>query len=263
MRRGLDWYKRDPIAFLDAVQGFGPELIGAYAVILDLIYARGGETKRDDRHLSGVMGCSIRKAKSLTDELIERDKIQFYDGFMTNSRAKREAKSRREVSEARAKQGRKGGVKSGQSRKNNNLDEPKGSSKNEAEKIREDKRRKEKNIEEKKNPTYSMAGNDQPKTEKRATRLSPDWEPSQDEINFAFNEGLTHEQVKREADKFKDYWIGVSDQKGTRQNWQSTWRNWIRNGRDWRQASNARSGGPHEALFAGFERSANKNDQGA
>jgi uncharacterized protein YdaU (DUF1376 family) len=123
MKQGLDWYKRDPRAFIDGVQGLGPDLIGAYAVLLDLIYARGGETTRDDRHLSGLMGCSIRKATALTDALIERGKLEADGDLITNSRAKSEAKSRRKLSETRAKAGRKGGEKSSSSNEDNELQE--------------------------------------------------------------------------------------------------------------------------------------------
>jgi uncharacterized protein YdaU (DUF1376 family) len=78
------WYKRDPQKFLGGVQGMGPELIGAYAVILDLIYAREGDYPRDDRHLSGVLGCSIRKARALTEDLLDLGKIRIRDGKITN-----------------------------------------------------------------------------------------------------------------------------------------------------------------------------------
>ncbi|PSH68576.1 hypothetical protein CU102_12490 [Phyllobacterium brassicacearum] len=81
----------------------GPELIGAYIVLLDLIYARGGETMRDDRHLAGILGCSIRKATSLTDGLVEQNKIQFEDGYLSNLRAKRDVKSARNSYETRSK----------------------------------------------------------------------------------------------------------------------------------------------------------------
>ncbi|PSH68482.1 hypothetical protein CU102_11935 [Phyllobacterium brassicacearum] len=81
----------------------GPELIGAYIVLLDLIYARGGETMRDDRHLAGILGCSIRKATSLTDGLVEQNKIQFEDGYLSNLRAKRDVKSARNSYETRLK----------------------------------------------------------------------------------------------------------------------------------------------------------------
>lgn len=65
----------------------GPELIGAYAVILEIIYARHGDMPRDDRHLAGVLGCSIRKARSLTEQLIALEKIKIVDGKIVNRKA--------------------------------------------------------------------------------------------------------------------------------------------------------------------------------
>lgn len=103
MKHGLEWYKHEPRAFIDGVQGMGPELIGAYIILLDLIYARGGETLRDDRHLAGILGCSIRKATSLTEGLIEQKKIQFQAGYLSNSRAKRDVKSARNTYETKSK----------------------------------------------------------------------------------------------------------------------------------------------------------------
>lgn len=81
------WYKRDPQAFLGGVQGMGPELIGAYAVIIEILYARHGDMPRDDRHLSGVLGCSIRKARALTEQLIALEKIQIIGGKIVNRKA--------------------------------------------------------------------------------------------------------------------------------------------------------------------------------
>ncbi|MER9652521.1 DUF1376 domain-containing protein [Mesorhizobium sp. M0152] len=103
MKAGLEWYKHEPRAFLDGVQGLGPDVIGAYIVLLDLIYARGGETKRDDRHLSGILGCSIRMATSLTDKLIDLGKLSFEGDLITNSRAKSDTKSARNGYETRSK----------------------------------------------------------------------------------------------------------------------------------------------------------------
>ena len=138
--RGLTWYKRDPIRFLDGVQGLGPDVIGAYAVLLDLIYARGGETRRDDRHLSGVLGCSVRKATALTERLIDVGKIDFHDGFITNSRAKTQAKSSRNLSEARANAGRKGGESGTGESKNRYLAQASAQANASIDKRREEKR---------------------------------------------------------------------------------------------------------------------------
>lgn len=103
MKHGLEWYKHDPRAFIDGVQGMGPDLIGAYIVLLDLIYARGGETPRDDRHLAGILGCSMRKATVLTESLIERQKIEYQSGLLSNSRARRDVKLARNSYETRVK----------------------------------------------------------------------------------------------------------------------------------------------------------------
>lgn len=117
MRRGLTWYRREPLAFLDGVQGLGPDLIGAYAVLLDLIYARDGETLRDDRHLAGILGCGVRKARALTDDLIARGKLRQDGNRITNPGASRRIKRAQEFSESRSKAGRNGGVKSGETRR--------------------------------------------------------------------------------------------------------------------------------------------------
>lgn len=118
MKRGLTWYKRDPIAFLDGVQGLGPENIGGYAVILDLLYARAGEMPRDDRHLSGILGCSIRKAAAITDTLLERGKIRSENGLITNTRVEDEASERRSINLHRVEAGRKGGETTVKRRRN-------------------------------------------------------------------------------------------------------------------------------------------------
>ena len=59
----------------------------------------------------------------------------------------------------------------------------------------------------------------------RGTRLSPDWQPSLEEIDFARREGI---EVDREVERFRDYWIAQAGQKGVKANWSATWRNWCR-----------------------------------
>lgn len=115
------WYKRSPRDFLDGVQGMGPELIGAYAVILELIYARGGDLPRDDRHLAGVLGCSIRKARALTDGLIKVGKLHLVAGKLTNDRAEKVLNERRNQRETVVKPTRNGGEKAIDMSEINNL----------------------------------------------------------------------------------------------------------------------------------------------
>lgn len=116
------WYKRDPQAFLGGVQGMGPELIGVYAVILEIIYARHGDMPRDDRHLSGVLGCSIRKARSLTEQLIALEKIRIEDGKIVNRRASETILERKKQRETNAKPTRNGDENEPTLNENNHLD---------------------------------------------------------------------------------------------------------------------------------------------
>ncbi len=72
---GQAWYRHYATKFLDGVVGMPPDQIGAYIVVLDLIYARGGAIPNDTRWLSGHMGCSTRAAGALVLRLIQRGKL--------------------------------------------------------------------------------------------------------------------------------------------------------------------------------------------
>lgn len=64
--------------------------------------------------------------------------------------------------------------------------------------------------------------------EKRGSRLSAEWILPPEWAEFGTIEGLDAEAVRREADRFRDYWISVPGQRGIKRDWQATWRNWIR-----------------------------------
>lgn len=75
----------------------------------------------------------------------------------------------------------------------------------------------------------------------RGTRLPADWSLSAELGNWAMTEGLTREQVIREADAFRDYWIAKPGAGGRKSDWDATWRNWIRKRDEYRN----RRGGSH------------------
>ena len=64
----------------------------------------------------------------------------------------------------------------------------------------------------------------------RGTRLSQDWELSEDQKQFCKQERPDLDPIKVSAG-FKDYWISVSGAKGVKKDWDATWRNWVRNQR--------------------------------
>lgn len=63
----------------------------------------------------------------------------------------------------------------------------------------------------------------------RGTRLPDDWEVSAAGVEFSYTQGMTDQSIITESDKFRDYWHAVSGQKGVKNDWDATWRNWIRN----------------------------------
>lgn len=106
---GQPWYRHNPRDFLDGIVGMTPDLIGAYIVTLDLIYARGGPIPNEQRWLGGVMGCSPRAATSLVNRLVEAGKLHLIDGKLTNDRASFEIENAASFARKQVENGAKGG----------------------------------------------------------------------------------------------------------------------------------------------------------
>ena len=64
-------------------------------------------------------------------------------------------------------------------------------------------------------------------TGKRGTRINPDWYPTQTVIDTIKNE-YPNLDLRAEHNDFTDYWLGVSGQRGTKLDWDATWRKWMR-----------------------------------
>lgn len=205
---GRPWYKRCGADFIEGTMGLSLEEKGAYSLCLDLIYSHGGPIADDARWLAGICGVSVRKWSALRQRLIDTDKLFAEGGRLGNKRASKELFISSEISRERAENGSKGGNKSAETRsiasENKDLDEAKS-------KLL-DKSREEK----KEEPNGSS---------RRGTRIPGDWVP--DEI-FARQEGLSADECQREAEKFRDYWRGVSGQRGVKADWPATWKNWVR-----------------------------------
>jgi hypothetical protein len=65
-------------------------------------------------------------------------------------------------------------------------------------------------------------------SKKKGSRLSPDWQLPKDWGLWAIDQGMDELSVRREADRFRDYWIGVAGARGVKLDWLATWRNWVR-----------------------------------
>jgi uncharacterized protein YdaU (DUF1376 family) len=111
MSSSRPWYKRYASDFISGTLRLSLEEKGAYSLILDLIYDRGGPIPDDPRYIAGVCGCSVRKWNAIRNRLLEMGKIEISAAGITNSRADKEIENAAKFSDERAESGRKGGEK--------------------------------------------------------------------------------------------------------------------------------------------------------
>lgn len=147
MRRGLEWYRREPVAFLGGVQGLTSKEIAVYTIVLDLIYQHGGEINNDARWIAGwIDDMGPAAVRNTIESLVDKGKIFIQDDTkISQKRAENEVKTQNERRKTKSVSGRLGGVQSGISRsessKNNDLNEATASQS--GEQIREDKIRED------------------------------------------------------------------------------------------------------------------------
>lgn len=111
---GLPYYKRYPRDFIEGTVGMPLELKGAYSLVLDLIYMQNGKLPDDARYISGLLGCTIRKWKSLRNQLLSIGKVYVNGEFLSNYRADNLLETQRSYQLNQAEKGRT-------SNKNNDL----------------------------------------------------------------------------------------------------------------------------------------------
>lgn len=199
---GLPYYKAYPRDFIEGTIGMPFEIKCAYRVVLDLIYMQGGDLPDDDRYISGLLGCSVRKWKSIRSHLVEADKIQVNGDFLTNYRAVSEL-------ETLAKLQHKQRENALGPNKNKGLPKP-----------RLNHTEPEPDIEKREAKAS-------PK--KTGSRLPENWVLPSAWGAWAVDEGWPESVVRLEAEKFRDYWIAKTGKDATKADWLATWRNWMRN----------------------------------
>ncbi len=143
---GLDWYKRQPIAFLKDARGLAEREFAVYALIVDLLYIHGGTIDNDPKFLAGhfedIGAAAVRRSIAKLDAN-PKITLTVTETEITQKRAKNEAKTREKLRENRRETGKKGGESSAKKRatykENNDLAEPSASPEIQAEKRREEK----------------------------------------------------------------------------------------------------------------------------
>lgn len=111
------WYRRFPSDFISGTLGMTLEEKGAYGIVLDLIYDRGGPIPDDSRFIAGACNCSVRKWNAIRDRLLIMGKLVMVEGdSLSNRRAEKELEIVETEARKAAENGRKGGEKSAETR---------------------------------------------------------------------------------------------------------------------------------------------------
>ena len=111
---GLPWYKRDPDAFITGcVNGnLTLEEVGAYALLIDEMYRRGGPLVDDPRHGCAYLRCDPRVWIRLRASLIRKGKIYATSGgLISNLRVEQELRAQYDMREKRSRAARSGQAK--------------------------------------------------------------------------------------------------------------------------------------------------------
>ncbi len=144
MKTGADWYKRRPNSYLGGVVGMTAKQHCVYSLVLDLLYAHGGEIKNNPAWIAGwIADMGAAAVRNTISELIDLGKLIENSGKITEKHAKNEAKTREELSEIGKNLAEKRWKKEGRHEEKQEDVDAKRINENDADKIREDKRRKE------------------------------------------------------------------------------------------------------------------------
>jgi len=228
----LPYYKRFPRDFIDGTIGLDLEVKGAYAIVLDLIYMRDGRLEDDSKYISGQLGCSVRKWRSILEFLVSKKKLSYVNGFISNSRADKLMDEQRSFVEKQSENGNKPKKNKVQEKPelkpnvkpNSNQSESEPESKN---KKQDDKSSlKENDLFETDEKIIELKIN-----EKRATRFVRDAYPNIPDhwILEANKIGLDTNESLSEFEQFSDYWTAKGGKDATKLDWPATWRQWCRN----------------------------------
>lgn len=217
----VQWYQDD---FVGGVRGMRAHEIGIYTMLLMEMYARGRALDLSDDRLARLCGVDKRTFIATLQVLIEEGKITRLNCGLWNDRCENAFRSRAKMLKANSEAGKSSAGKRNENKRR--IQRPLNERSTTVQPISEAQK------EEKEEPIGS--------SKKTGTRLSEGWQLPEAWSEWAANQGLSEFEIRRETDRFRDYWIGIPGQRGVKLDWRATWQNWVRKAVDTRQA---RAGG--------------------
>jgi uncharacterized protein YdaU (DUF1376 family) len=208
--KSIPYFTFYPEKFMGGVRGMSAQEVGVYTMLLCRMYEEDGPVEYSALRLSTYCGMREKTFVAVAEKLIALGKITLCDGRIFNDRAAIEISDRAD----KLKNNSKAGKASAEKRQGNqgNASTPVQQAFNHKD--------KDKDKDKKEEAKASLA--------KRAQRLSGDWFLPKEWGDWSTLEGMTEDQVRAQAETFKDYWIAKAGRDAAKADWQATWRNWCR-----------------------------------
>lgn len=195
---------------------------GAYNRLLRLMWMTPGCSLPDD---VAWITRRLRVTPEIYERVIAPLLVEFFkrsNGRIFSPRLRKEWEKVDETSRRRSEAGKKGGrpkaTENKQETQKAGFDFDKAGPKQPEPEPYSEKKEREANASQKKKPIGS--------------RLDAEWRLPKPWGDWAVSEGMAESAVRREADRFRDYWIGKAGKDGVKLDWEATWRNWIRKALD-------------------------------
>ncbi|AZV00258.1 YdaU family protein [Paracoccus kondratievae] len=201
-----------PSDWLAGTRGLSAAETGVYITLVAMMYEAEGPIPNDAKRLARLCGSTPAAFKKAVDGLIETGKLTLDDRGFSNSRVEIEIKKRTEKRAAASKSANARWNKSQQNQQAENANASNSQCERNA-------NQKPESREEKEEPIGS--------SKKRATRLPEDWTLPKPWGDWALSQGMPEFNVRREADRFRNYWVGKAGKDAAKLNWEATWKNWV------------------------------------
>jgi len=211
-----------PSDFLAGTSGLSSAERGAYITILCLIYEADGPIARDDARLSRRCGVPKASFRKMIDALVAEDKLQQSDGMISNKRAEKAIVDRTNRKQNSTHAARARWTAQGEKSEENQRADDAGALPEQSAGICQPEPEPEPELK------IEPIGSTKKPRRKPDIDLPDDWVPNERNIRDAHSKQFSDEEIRHEADRFRDHHI--SKQSRFR-DWDAAWRTWLSNAR--------------------------------
>lgn len=234
MSDGAPWVKFFPSDWLTGTRGMSAAETGVYITLLMMMYEKGGAIPLNASKLARLCGVPAAPFQKILDTLVSTEKVSIDGGMISNSRAKKELAAIKNRSDEAAKAASIRWDKDKENQRPENATASSPQSEQHATRAGDqipDVRSQKESKPDRSSPIDNPVGSTSPKAKpNRGARLPTDWKLPKKWGDWALTEfpHLTADDVRRMGEDFRDYWVSIPGSKGTKLDWEATWRGSVR-----------------------------------